>query len=65
MMNFKTPDGSTLQWVLRSQLGNGPLALLQLRGFSLPQQIFSVDAAQAARSLSGSGESNDLEGMQE
>lgn len=42
MMSFTAPDGNTLQWVLRSQLGNGPLALLALRGFSLPEQIFSV-----------------------
>lgn len=44
MMSFTAPDGRTLQWVLRSQLGSGPLALLALRGFTLPEQIFSVDA---------------------
>lgn len=53
MMRFSAPDGSTLQWVLRSQLGSGPLQLLQLRNFQLPPEIFSVDAAQAARVLSG------------
>lgn len=53
MMSFSTPDGSTLQWVLRSQLGSGPLQLLQLRNFTLPQEIFSVDAAQAAQALAG------------
>ncbi len=31
MMSFSAPDGRTLQWVLRSQLGSGPLALLALR----------------------------------
>ncbi|UYK94426.1 type VI secretion protein VasK [Pantoea ananatis] len=45
MMSFTAPDGRTLQWVLRSQLGKGPLALLDLRGFTLPDQIFSVDSA--------------------
>jgi type VI secretion system protein ImpL len=45
MMSFTAPDGRTLQWVLRSQLGKGPLALLALRGFTLPDQIFSVDSA--------------------
>ncbi|WP_240524375.1 hypothetical protein, partial [Enterobacter hormaechei] len=33
MMSFSAPDGRTLQWVLRSQLGSGPLALLALRLF--------------------------------
>ncbi|MNG72398.1 hypothetical protein D3C79_308230 [compost metagenome] len=52
MMSFTAPDGRTLQWVLRSQLGKGPLALLDLRGFSLPENIFSVDAA-TAQALTG------------
>ncbi|MGK3486849.1 hypothetical protein, partial [Klebsiella michiganensis] len=30
------------QWLLRTELGDGPLALLKLRNFSLPSQIFSV-----------------------
>ncbi|BBO63728.1 ImcF-related family protein [Serratia marcescens] len=48
MMSFTAPDGRTLQWVLRAQLGKGPLALLDLRGFSLPENIFSVEASAAA-----------------
>lgn len=52
MMSFTAPDGRTLQWVLRSQLGKGPLALLDLRGFSLPENIFSVDSA-TAQALTG------------
>ncbi|WP_404851433.1 MULTISPECIES: ImcF-related family protein [unclassified Enterobacter] len=56
MMSFTAPDGLTLQWVLRSELGNGPLALLALRGFSLPTQIFSVDADAAAQALGGNSE---------
>ncbi|POT57059.1 type VI secretion protein VasK [Citrobacter amalonaticus] len=51
MMSFTAPDGRTLQWVLRSQLGSGPLALLALRGFTLPDQIFSVDSAATAQAL--------------
>ncbi|HEJ0329046.1 TPA: type VI secretion protein VasK [Serratia marcescens] len=51
MMSFTAPDGRTLQWVLRSQLGKGPLALLDLRGFSLPENIFSVEASAAAQTL--------------
>lgn len=51
MMSFTAPDGRTLQWVLRSQLGKGPLSLLELRGFSLPENIFSVEASAAAQAL--------------
>ncbi|CAI2016703.1 ImcF-related family protein [Serratia ficaria] len=54
MMSFTAQDGRTLQWVLRSQLGKGPLALLDLRGFSLPENIFSVDAAATAQALTRS-----------
>ncbi|EIK96349.1 ImcF domain-containing protein [Pseudomonas sp. M47T1] len=35
------PDGLPLTWHLRTELGAGPLALLTLRGFTLPKQIFS------------------------
>ena len=48
MMSFAAPDGRTLQWVLRSPLHSGPLALLALRDFALPDQIFSVDSAATA-----------------
>ncbi|WP_442512935.1 ImcF-related family protein [Pseudomonas promysalinigenes] len=37
------PDGLGLTWHLRTELGEGPLALLKLRGFSLPREIFLVD----------------------
>ncbi|PWW04913.1 ImcF-related family protein [Mangrovibacter plantisponsor] len=43
MMSFTAPDGRELEWVLRSQLGKGPLALLALRGFRLPEKIFIVE----------------------
>lgn len=62
MLNFTAPDGRTLQWVLRSQLGKGPLALLSLRGFTLPEQIFSVDASAAA--LTGDDDAPDMEGTE-
>lgn len=39
-----TPDGKPLKFVLRSELGEGPLALLKLRGFRLPVSVFSVGA---------------------
>nr|WP_249434647.1 ImcF-related family protein [Enterobacter kobei] len=61
MMNFTAPDGRTLQWVLRSQLGSGPLALLALRGFTLPDEIFSVDSAATAQALMANTEDNDMD----
>lgn len=64
MMSFTAPDGRTLQWVLRSQLGKGPLALLELRGFTLPEQIFSVDSAAAAQALMANTGNNDMEDVE-
>lgn len=64
MMSFTTPDGRTLQWVLRSQLGKGPLALLDLRGFTLPDQIFSIDSAATAQALMANTGNNDMEGVE-
>lgn len=61
MMSFTAPDGRTLQWVLRSQLGKGPLALLDLRGFTLPDQIFSVDSAATAQALMASSRNSDMD----
>lgn len=63
MMSFTAPDGRTLQWVLRSQLGNGPLALLALRNFSLPEQIFSVDPSATSQALASS-ENSAIDGME-
>ncbi|WP_243432437.1 ImcF-related family protein [Pseudomonas sp. 32_A] len=37
------PDGLGLTWHLRTELGEGPLALLKLRGFSLPREIFLAE----------------------
>lgn len=39
-MVLKAPDGLSLVWHLRTELDAGPLALLKLRSFKLPQQIF-------------------------
>ncbi|WPO98705.1 ImcF-related family protein [Pseudomonas sp. HR96] len=41
---LKAPDGLPLTWHLRTDLGHGPLALLKLRGFKLPEQIFQTSA---------------------
>ncbi len=62
LLKFTTAEGNTLQWVLRSQLGSGPLALLALRGFSLPDRIFSVDASPQA--LTAESEIDNNEGTE-
>ncbi|WP_288495417.1 ImcF-related family protein [uncultured Pantoea sp.] len=64
MMSFTAPDGRTLQWVLRSQLGKGPLALLDLRGFTLPDQIFSVDSAATAQARMVNTGNSDMDGIE-
>lgn len=45
---WKAPDGRPLNYTLRTEAGEGPLALLKLRNFVLPTQIFSVGAAGTA-----------------
>jgi len=61
MMNFTAPDGRILQWVLRSQLGKGPLTLLELRGFTLPDQIFSIDSAATAQAQLTNTENSNMD----
>ncbi|WP_075183651.1 ImcF-related family protein [Pantoea sp. 1.19] len=39
-----TADGNPLKFVMRSELANGPLALLKLQGFTLPGSIFNAGA---------------------
>ncbi|QHF44597.1 type VI secretion protein VasK [Pseudomonas sp. S35] len=52
---LKAPDGVSLTWHLRTELEAGPLALLKLRGFKLPAQIFlSEPDSQAAYAQNGS-----------
>lgn len=46
-----TPDGNPLKFIMRSELGDGPLALLKLQGFSLPTSIFSVGAGAVNNNL--------------
>ncbi|MEL7937105.1 ImcF-related family protein [Pseudomonas delhiensis] len=61
------PDGLPLTWQMRTELGSGPLALLQLRGFALPTNIFDVGGGRAdpyamAEPFEAAG-SNTREGM--
>lgn len=39
---WKTPDGKSLNYILRTQSGAGPLELLELHQFILPENIFET-----------------------
>ncbi|MFC6363200.1 ImcF-related family protein [Tatumella punctata] len=41
-LGWKTPDGRTLNYTLRTEAGEGPLVLLKLRNFRLPETIFNT-----------------------
>ncbi|GAL58205.1 hypothetical protein EV102420_09_02380 [Pseudescherichia vulneris NBRC 102420] len=59
-LSWKAQDGRTLNYTLRTEAGEGPLALLKLRHFRLPETIFNTpDAAvpgQVARAGNDAGE---------
>ncbi|MDF7680982.1 ImcF-related family protein [Enterobacteriaceae bacterium ESL0689] len=40
-LSWQAPDGRSLNYILRTEAGSGPLALLKLRHFRLPEKIFS------------------------
>lgn len=40
---WKAQDGRRLNYTLRTEVGEGPLALLKLRNFRLPETVFSVE----------------------
>ncbi|MER0124168.1 ImcF-related family protein [Franconibacter daqui] len=48
VLSWKTADGDTLNMMLRTDAGEGPLALLRLKGFRLPQQVFVETDSTAA-----------------
>lgn len=48
-LEVKAPDGLLLTWHLRTELGAGPLALLKLRGFRLPKDIFLAEGASTSQ----------------
>ncbi|MCI8906351.1 MAG: type VI secretion protein VasK [Enterobacter sp.] len=41
-LSWKAPDGRALNYTLRTEAGEGPLVLLKLRNFRLPETIFST-----------------------
>ncbi|KAB0507957.1 ImcF-related family protein [Pseudomonas moorei] len=48
-VQLRAPDGIDLTWHLRTELGAGPMALLKLRNFELPTQVFVVEGTKARR----------------
>lgn len=46
-LTWDQPDAAPLRYVLRTQVGAGPLDLLRLRGFRMPERIFIVGKAGA------------------
>ncbi|MEA9393061.1 ImcF-related family protein [Acerihabitans sp. TG2] len=45
---WKAPDGNLLNYMMRTDSGQGPLALLTLKGFRLPTQVFVEPGARVA-----------------
>ncbi|HAU5564372.1 TPA: type VI secretion protein VasK [Serratia fonticola] len=41
-LTWQAPDGRPLNYILRTEAGEGPLALLKLRNFTLPNDIFII-----------------------
>ncbi len=55
---WKAPDGLPLNYLMRTEAGEGPLALLALKGFKMPESIFlppPASANNAGDTQSGSG----------
>lgn len=50
-LRWKAQDGRHLNYTLRTEVGEGPLALLKLRNFRLPETIFIVEPTRGRASL--------------
>lgn len=55
-LSWKAPDGRMLNYTLRTEAGEGPLALLKLRNFRLPETIFSTTGAAASGQVASDAE---------
>ncbi|NTZ38559.1 type VI secretion protein VasK [Enterobacter sp. JMULE2] len=58
-LSWKAQDGRTLNYTLRTEAGEGPLALLKLRNFRLPETIFSTTGVAVSDQVASAG--NDTE----
>lgn len=52
-LSWKAPDGRTLNYTLRTEAGEGPLALLKLRNFRLPETIFTTTGVASSGQVPG------------
>jgi len=60
-LSWSAQDNSMLNYILRTEAGEGPLALLKLRNFRLPETIFStIDAAGLARAASTANDAEEV-----
>lgn len=60
-LRWKAQDGRMLNYTLRTEAGDGPLALLELRNFVLPDTIFRVNnAADTGSTTSAPADAGDL-----
>ncbi|EPJ7368062.1 ImcF-related family protein [Pluralibacter gergoviae] len=55
-LSWKAPDGRNLNYTLRTEAGEGPLALLKLRNFRLPKSIFIPGTSPAAGEINNGDE---------
>ncbi len=58
-LSWKAQDGRSLNYTLRTEAGEGPLTLLKLRNFRLPETIFSTTGVAASDQADSTG--NDTE----
>nr|WP_257604512.1 ImcF-related family protein [Pseudomonas fluorescens] len=49
LLQIDAADGLALSWNMRTELGEGPMALLRLRGFTLPREIFVTEGESPAQ----------------
>ncbi|ATF94581.1 ImcF-related family protein [Cedecea neteri] len=54
-LSWKAQDGHTLNYTLRTEAGEGPLALLKLRNFRLPETIFSTTGVAVSDQVASAG----------
>lgn len=52
-LSWKAQDGRSLNYTLRTEAGEGPLVLLKLRNFRLPETIFSAGTAAVSADMAG------------
>ncbi|KAB8313491.1 type VI secretion protein VasK [Erwinia endophytica] len=57
-LRWEAPDGRSLNYTLRTEAGEGPLVLLKLRSFRLPENIFSVAASPDPADVADTGETD-------